>query len=218
MPASAGAYVRNAAEDLIGIVALESQRARAVIVGEDLGTVDEKARERLRAAGILSYRLLWFEKRDPATYPRQALAAVATHDLPTIAGLWTGSDLEAQRALNLNPNEESTREIVERLAKLTGSDRRTRVPEVVRRTYVALSRAPCAIVAATLEDAAVSEKRPNMPATVTEWPNWSLPLPQPLETLCRSEVTAGIAEALAQRDVQRGRDTAADRSRRIPRR
>jgi 4-alpha-glucanotransferase len=212
MPASAGAYVRNAAEDLIGIIALESQRARAVIVGEDLGTVDENAREKLRDAGILSYRLLWFEKRDPATYPRQALAAVTTHDLPTIAGLWTGSDLEAQRALKLNPNEESTQEIVERLARQTSSGRRTPVAEVVRRTYVALSRAPCAIVAATLEDAAVSEKRPNMPATVTEWPNWSLPLPQPLETLCRSQVTVGIAKALAPRAVQRVRDTAADRS------
>jgi 4-alpha-glucanotransferase len=213
MPASAGAYVRNAAKDLIGIVALESQRAQAVIVGEDLGTIDEKAREHLTAAGILSYRLLWFEKNDPATYPRHALAAVTTHDLPTVAGLWTGSDLEAQRALNLNPNEEGTREIAERLAKLTRSNRRTPLPEVVRRTYVALSRAPSAIIAATLEDAAVTDKRPNMPATTTEWPNWSQPLPEPLEALCRRELPAAIAKALASRRIQRVRATAAERGR-----
>jgi 4-alpha-glucanotransferase len=212
MPASAGAYVRNAARDLIGIVALESQRARAVIVGEDLGTIDENAREQLMTAGILSYRLLWFEKNDPATYPRHALAAVTTHDLPTVAGLWSGSDLEAQRALNLNPNEEGTREIAERLAKLTRSNRRTPLPEVVRRTYVALSRAPSAIIAATLEDAAVTDKRPNMPSTTTEWPNWSQPLPEPLEALCRSELTAAIAKALAARRIQRVRETAAERS------
>ena len=214
MPASAGAYVRNAARDLIGIVALESQRARAVIVGEDLGTIDETAREQLTAAGILSYRLLWFEKNDPAMYPRHALAAVTTHDLPTVAGLWTGSDLEAQRALNLNPNEEGTREIAERLAKLTRSNRRTPLPEVVRRTYVALSRAPSAIIAATLEDAAVTEKRPNMPATTTEWPNWSQPLPEPIEALCKSELPAAIAKALASRRIERVRATAAERSRR----
>jgi 4-alpha-glucanotransferase len=213
MPASSGAFVRNAARDLIGIVALESQRARAVIVGEDLGTIDEDAREQLTAAGILSYRLLWFEKRDPATYPRQALAAVTTHDLPTIAGLWTGSDLEAQRALNLKPNEEATREITQRLAKLTRSNRRTPLPEVVRRTYVALGRAPSAIVAAMLDDAAVAERRPNMPSTTTEWPNWSQPLPEPLEALCRKDLTAALAKALAPRPIQRVREMAADRGR-----
>ncbi len=211
MPASEGAYVRNAARDLLGIVALESQRARAVIVGEDLGTVDEKAREQLKAAGVLSYRLLWFEKDDPADYPAQALAAVTTHDLPTVAGLWSGADLEAQRALHLNPNEEGTAEIAARLGRLTRSGRNTPLSELVRRTYVVLSRAPSAMVAATLEDAAVSEKRPNMPGTVSEWPNWSLPLPQPLEKICASEVTSSIAKALASGRAPRERDTAADR-------
>ena len=211
MPAAGGAYVRNAARDLLGIVALESQRSRAVIVGEDLGTVDEKARAQLMTAGVLSYRLLWFEKHDPAEYPVQALAAVTTHDLPTVAGLWSGTDLEAQRALHLNPNEEGTAEIAGRLARLTRSRRDTPLDEVVRRTYVVLSRAPSAIVAATLEDAAVSEKRPNMPGTVSDWPNWSMPLPQPLEKICASDVTTSIAKALGSRHPSRERDTAADR-------
>ena len=91
MEAADGAYVRGFPDELLAIVAIESQRARAVIVGEDLGTVDEAARARLMSCGILSYRLLWFEKERPAKFPGPALAAVTTHDLPTIAGLWNGS-------------------------------------------------------------------------------------------------------------------------------
>src|SRR5207244_5081737 len=66
--------------------ALESERARAIIVGEDLGTVEAGVRERLAEQAILSYRVVWFEPEPPARYPELALAAVTTHDLPTIAG------------------------------------------------------------------------------------------------------------------------------------
>lgn len=192
-----GAYVRNDADALLAIVALESHRARAVIVGEDLGTIDARARERLTAMGLLSYRLLWFEKDDPQTWPLQALAAVTTHDLPTVAGLWTGSDLDAQRQLHLHPNEAGLQEIRDRLASTTRSTGRTRTDDVIRRTYARLARAPSAMVAATLEDAAAVETRPNMPGTVHEWPNWSRPLPATLETLMRRRSTMSIARTLA---------------------
>ncbi len=195
-----GVYVRNYADDLLAIIALESQRAKAIIVGEDLGTVDPRAREQLMAANILSYRLLWFEKDDPATYPERALAAVTTHDLPTVAGLWDGSDLEAQRRLGLHPNEAGMREMRERLARSTRSARTTPVQEVVRRTYALLARTPSAVVAATLEDAAASAARPNMPGTVTEWPNWSQPLPVPIERLSTSPLGAAIARVLRARE------------------
>jgi 4-alpha-glucanotransferase len=200
-----GAYVRNAADDLLAIIALESQRAQAIVVGEDLGTVDPGFRRQLLAANVLSYRLLWFEKDDPARYPEHAMAAVTTHDLPTIAGLWSGSDLEAQRRLDLNPNEAGMREICERLGKTTGSGRRTPVQEVIRRTYALLARAPSVVVAATLEDAAGVEARPNMPGTVTEWPNWSQPLPRPLDVLARSAGARAIAKALSSRAGRRSR-------------
>ena len=197
-----GAYVRNAAADLLAIVALESVRAQAIIVGEDLGTVDLNTRKQLVAHGMLSYRLLWFEKEDPAGYPEQALAAVTTHDLPTIAGLWTGSDLAAQRRLRLNPNEAGLREIRDRLAAATLSTNRTPVREVIRRTYVLLGRAPSVVVTATLEDAAAVEARPNMPCTSSEWPNWSQPLPLDLEKLARSGDATAIARALARKRPQ----------------
>jgi 4-alpha-glucanotransferase len=194
---SAGTFVRYGLNELLAILALESERAKALIVGEDLGTVDEKARKELADAGVLSYRLLWFEDDSPAHFPKQALSAVTTHDLPTIAGLWTGSDLDAQRKLGLNPNEEGLNRIRGRLAAMTGLSNRAPVDEVIERTYRLLAQSPSVIVSATLDDALVVEERPNMPATTNEsWPNWSLPLPKSQENLERSRLALRIARAL----------------------
>jgi 4-alpha-glucanotransferase len=193
MEAGDGAYVRSAANDLLAIVALESQRARAVIVGEDLGTVEEDAREQLLTRHILSYRLVWFEKSSPGRFPKQALAAVTTHDLPTIAGLWSGSDLDAQKRLGLAPNEKGTRDIVARLRELTRATSRTSVETIIARMYEALGAAPSRILTATLDDAMAVEERPNMPATTDEWPNWSIALPRPIEALEREELPRRIA-------------------------
>lgn len=188
-----GAYVHGRPDDLLAIVALESERAQAIVVGEDLGTVESRARRQLMDMAVLSYRLLWFEKGDPAGYPERALAAVTTHDLPTIAGLWTGSDLDVQRRLDLSPNEAGTNAMRGRLARTIRATGRMSLPEVIRRTHVALSRAPSVVVSATLEDAAGVEERPNMPGTVTEWSNWQRPLPKDLDALCRSPQAREIA-------------------------
>jgi 4-alpha-glucanotransferase len=199
MEARDGAYVRSAAADLLAIVALESQRARAVIVGEDLGTVEEEAREQLTERHVLSYRLVWFEQTSPARFPRQALAAVTTHDLPTIAGLWNGSDIEAQKTLGLSPNERGTRDIVARVRQMTGATARTSMEAIVARVHEALSAAPSRILTATLDDAMAVEERPNMPATTDEWPNWSIALPRPIEALEREGLPRRIARALSRR-------------------
>jgi 4-alpha-glucanotransferase len=175
-----------------------SGRARS-IVGEDLGTVEEQVRQTLAAQRVLSYRLLWFEKAPPARYPEQALAAVTTLDLPTIAGLWTGSDLVAQRELGLSPNEQGTREIAGRVSRMTKATPRTPAPALVVRVYESLARAPSRILTATLDDAMVVEERPNIPATTDEWPNWSLALPAPIETLDTNPVAAKIAKALGRK-------------------
>jgi 4-alpha-glucanotransferase len=194
-----GAYVRLPASDLLAIVALESQRARAVIVGEDLGTVEEETRTALAARNILSYRLVWFEKSSPSSFPAQALSAITTHDLPTVAGLWTGSDVEAQRALKLAPNEDGTREIHERVAKMTRASSKTPVATVIVGLHRALATAPSRLLTATLDDAMAVAERPNMPATTHQWPNWSIPLPKPIETLEKNPLAASIARALSRR-------------------
>ena len=192
-----GAYVSGHADELLAIVALESHRAKAVIVGEDLGTVEESTRKDLMRRRVLSYRLVWFEQDPPDKFPEQALAAITTHDLPTVAGLWSGSDLEAQKRLHLSPNEKGTKAIKERVTALTGASDRTALATVIARLHEALARAPSRLVTATLDDALAVEERPNMPATSTEWPNWSLALPRPIEDVMRAPLAARIARALA---------------------
>jgi 4-alpha-glucanotransferase len=191
-----GAYVRYPAADLLGIVALESQRARALVVGEDLGTVEPDTREQLARCGILSYRVVWFEAERPARFPQQALAALTTHDLPTVAGLWTGADLRAQKDAGLAPNEESVQEMRERLRRLTAAGAETAVDGVIERAHRLLAEAPSAVLTATLEDACAVTERPNVPGTVSEWPNWSLALPVPLEELEARRLPGAIAGAL----------------------
>ena len=116
--AAEGAYVANPFDDLLGIVALESQRNRCLVVGEDLGTVPDGLRPRLADAGVLSYHPLIFERRGeggfkaPETYPPQALAAFSTHDLPILSGFWQGRDLDLRYALKLLASEEARRRLV----------------------------------------------------------------------------------------------------------
>src|SRR3954454_20695371 len=102
----------------MAIVALESHRAQALVVGEDLGTVEPGVREALADHNILSYRLLWFEEDEACAWPVAALASVTTHDLPTVAGLWTGSDVEDQQQyVDTDPAElaRGRQEMLERL-------------------------------------------------------------------------------------------------------
>lgn len=192
-----GAYVRYPAEHLLAIVALESHRANAVVVGEDLGTVEGGVREALAARNVLSYRVTWFESDPPPRYPRRALAAVTTHDLPTIAGLWTGADLAEQHALGLSPNASAFRELVRRLADLTGLAEGAPPAAVIEATHGLLARAPSLLVTATLEDALAVAERPNMPGTSLERPNWCLALPEPLERLEAHPLALAIVRALA---------------------
>lgn len=111
-----GAYVRYDFEELLGILALESCRNGCTVVGEDLGTVPEGFRERLHAAGVLSSRLVYFERdfhtgtfRAPSTYPRLAAASIGTHDLPPLAGWWIGDDIALRTHIGLYPSPESAR-------------------------------------------------------------------------------------------------------------
>lgn len=196
MEPSQGGYIRYPSRDLLAILALESLRSGAFIVGEDLGTVEPGVPEQLSEHGILSYKVLWFEPSSPSEFPKLALAAVTTHDLPTIAGLWGGSDLEAQRKLGLHPNEAGVLEIRERLRKLTRAPRKAGMDDIIARTYRLLGKAPSMAIAASLEDGLAVDTRPNMPGTVDQWPNWSIPLPRSLEDLQRAPLVHKIAEAL----------------------
>jgi 4-alpha-glucanotransferase len=179
---SEGAYVRYPADDLLGILALESVRAGAFVVGEDLGTVEPSVREEMDRRDMLSYRLVWFGSGGPDRFPPKALAAVTTHDLPTIPGVWSGRDGPGIRP---------------RLREWAGAEAGTPVGEVVERTYRRLAQAPSMVVVATLEDALGVEERPNVPGTGdADRPNWSLPLPLPLEEIEADQRMTAVSEAL----------------------
>jgi 4-alpha-glucanotransferase len=198
-----GTYVRYNADELLAITALESHRAKAFVVGEDLGTIEESTRTQLADSRVLSYRLLWFEEDPPSKYPAQALAAITTHDLPTIAGLWSGSDLEAQKDLGLCPNEKGTMERLERLRKETGLEADADISKVVLILHEELASAPCHVITACLDDALMVQERPNMPATTEEKrPNWSIALPKSLEEIMSDPLVEEIGEKLAHRATQ----------------
>jgi 4-alpha-glucanotransferase len=196
---SDGVYVRYQALDLLDIVALESHRAHAYVIGEDLGTVQKDVRRELSFRQILSYRVMWFEKGPTADYPEHAVATVTTHDLPTIAGLWSGSDLRLQEQAGLSPNVEGTHALRADLRKRTGVREDAPADEVVLATHAALAQAPSVLLTATLEDALSVQARPNMPGTTIEYPCWCIPLPQTLEQIEQDPRPRQIGAALGSR-------------------
>ena len=194
--AADGAYVRYRHHELLDILALESWRAGAFVVGEDLGTSEPLVRQELARRSVMSYRVFWFEKGSPATYSKQSMAAVTTHDLPTVAGLWSGSDLADQERLGVKPNRAGTSAMRRRLARLVGAPAGAATAQVIAGLYARLARAPSLLRVATLEDACAEPRRPNMPGTTDAWPNWSIPLPRRLEQLRKDALANRIAESM----------------------
>ena len=192
-----GAYVRYRADELLAILAIESQRAKAIVVGEDLGTVEEGVREELRKHQVLSYRVLWFEPKPDRKSSRQALTTVTTHDLPTIAGLWSGSDVAAQIKLGLRPNRERTERIINSLQARMRTPPDAPLRKVILEIHRLLAQSGSMLLAATLEDALGLEERPNLPGTSNPKSNWSLALPKPLESIQRTSLLLKIARILA---------------------
>ena len=182
--AGGGAYVRQPTDELLEIVALESHRAGAIVIGEDLGTVPPGLRGELRRRRMLSTRLALFERQPPDRYPRLALAGVTTHDLPTVAGTVAGADLDDQAASGVRPDPDGLATLRSRLLAAAGAGEEAGVDDVVLGLHAALAASPSALVVATLEDALRVERRPNMPGTLSaQRPNWSIPLPVPVEDL-----------------------------------
>ncbi|HEX6255368.1 MAG TPA: 4-alpha-glucanotransferase [Euzebyales bacterium] len=191
-----GTYVRYPAEELFAVLTLEARRAGAVVIGEDLGTVDDRIRRLMRERGVAGSAVLWFEvdectphgRRRPRDYPRAALASVTTHDLPTATGWWDGSSLEIRDELDLlgrplsEERAERAREHASMLALLEEAG--IAVDDAgVRERVVAMHRllaeTPTALVAVALWDGVGDPRQPNLPGTVDAYPNWRLPLAEP---------------------------------------
>ena len=154
-------------------------------LGEDLGLVEPAVRRRLRQRGALSYSLLWFEGPTPDQWPKNSVAAVGTHDLPTLAGTW-----------NLSEPDHRQHRLRQRLDDVTHAPDGTPPIDVAATTYAALAASRSRIVLASMEDALSVEERPNVPGTTTEFPNWRLALPQPLEAIEIGEDPLRISRVL----------------------
>ncbi|HZI33571.1 MAG TPA: 4-alpha-glucanotransferase, partial [Candidatus Binatia bacterium] len=161
-----------------------------------LGTVERGVRPRLRQSGILSYCLLWFENRLPKSYPPQALAAVTTHDLFTVAGLWSGKDFKDQQRIGLRPNAEGTEAIRNQLRLRAKLRKTASMREAILGAHRLLSQTPCRLITITLDDALAVEERPNMPGTTTQWPNWCIALPKSLEEIQRDKFVKQVFKSV----------------------
>lgn len=181
--ASQGAYVRYPASALLHILAAESRRSRSFVIGEDLGLVEPSVRKHLHEIGSLSYRLVWFESSEPGRWPHDAVAAVGTHDLPTIAGIWTGSEPE-HRLHHLR------QKLVELTHLADGAD----PVDVAVAAYRHLAHGRPRIVLVSLEDALGVHERPNVPGTINEFPNWRRALPVNIEEIAQASGVVRIAE------------------------
>jgi 4-alpha-glucanotransferase len=192
-----GTYVSYDADALLGVVTLEAHRARAVVIGEDLGTVTRQVRRELSSRGVLGTSVLWFEResptdgrrgrlRPPAQWREAATASVTTHDLPTALGWLRGKHVDVRADLGLLDDPAAERESwladrAEMVAALVAEGlldpaARENEEEVVRALHRALAQTPCRVVLAAPGDAVGDLRQPNLPGTTDEYPNWRLPV------------------------------------------
>lgn len=199
-----GAYLACPLEDLLRLLALESWRHRAIVIGEDLGVVPAGFRERIRRAGMLGMEVLFFMVRGehflpPRRWRRRAVAMTTTHDLPTLAGWWRGVDLDVRERIGLlRPDAapaERERRRTERRAlahaiNAAGSPKRLLAESAASAFvdsaigFVGASRSELALV--PIEDIAGLEMQQNVPGTVDVHPNWRQRLPAPAPRLLAS--------------------------------
>ncbi|WP_062204559.1 4-alpha-glucanotransferase [Streptomyces sp. NBRC 109706] len=219
-----GTYVGYDADAMLAVLALAAHRAGAVLVGEDLGTVEPGVRERLAERGVAGTSVLWFERHwdregrpplDPADWRANCLATVTTHDLPATAGRFDGSDVRLRRRLGLLT--EPDRAVAEADAEVrdwTATFRRMGLlgdgpaeeeaaeEEWIAAAYRFLALTPARLVGVWLPDGLGDRRPQNVPGTWRQYPNWRLPVadaggrPIPLEELTASERLARLVASV----------------------
>jgi (1->4)-alpha-D-glucan 1-alpha-D-glucosylmutase len=217
-PASEGTYVRYPFEDLLGLLALESRRNRCVVIGEDLGTVPDEVRTALAANDVLSYRVLLFERdadqqfKPAAEYPERSLVTASTHDLPTLAGWWEATDIEARFRSGLTLADEARQEqhaerALDRGRLLQAIDEpgTTHGPRTVPASLAPslalslqqfLARTPAALMVVQPEDVFGERDQANLPGTTEAHPNWQRKVRVPLEQWHDDARFVALADAL----------------------
>lgn len=223
LSSAAGGYVHYRLDELMAIVALESHRQRCLVIGENLGTVPPEVSAAMSDHGMYAYKVLLFEReadgrfRRPADYPRQALAAVSTHDLPPLASFWEGSDIELRERLGLYPDPglaeaervgraEARAALLAALADAglapAGLGPEPALPAPLAAALVGavqsyLARTPSAVLLLQPEDWLIMDTPVNVPGTHTAYLNWARKLPVNWPEFMSAADVKALGEALA---------------------
>ncbi|WP_230530911.1 malto-oligosyltrehalose synthase [Microvirga roseola] len=218
-PASQGAYIDYPFEAMLAVLRVESHRNRCLVIGEDLGTGPEGFSDAIMEAGILSYRVLPFEREEaafkkPEDYPRSALAVFTTHDLPTFVGWWRGLDVDLRQTFGIFDPETAAREHAARMADRRhfaqalaeenllpspGAPEEPPLEEAMR--YLARTRS--ALAGLQIEDASGELNQPNLPGMDVGHPNWRRRLSNTVESITApGSLMARLAVVMA----EEGRD------------
>ena len=207
-----GAYVHYDAEVTFAILALESQRNRCVIIGEDLGTVPDQARYLLNRYQVFSYKVMYFSKgwngfQLPEEYPEQAITVISTHDVAPLAGYWTGKDLDTMFKLGTLPDaaafqtalderEHDKADLLDKLKETGCLGADVQMPSKADETllaalhkYGALSRSK--LYAVQLENLLGVIDNLNVPGVTEGYPNWAQKMPVSLEDFLQHRLMGG---------------------------
>ena len=221
MEANEGIYISFPFDDILRIIALESRRNNCVVIGEDLGNVPEGFSETIQQAGLLSFKVMFFERwesglfKRPENFPEQSIVTIATHDTATLAGWWQGNDLVWRQQLNLYPNEEAghadrnarsaeRQNLIAALDDLQVMDMSKAPQESPALMNTELSTAvqhylaasPSHIQLIPLEDALELTEQVNIPGTIDEHPNWLQKLPVILEDMWQVNSVKAIIKTM----------------------
>ena len=219
MTAAEGTYARYPFAHMITALARASQDGRTIIIGEDLGNVPEGFREVMEAVGILSYRILLFERDEagfipPERYPEKALVCLSTHDLPTFQGWWRGDDVALRGSHGLigddavadqtRARERERQDLLDDLVRqdlLPVQEAEASAPDAAPDALVVaahrlMARTPAMLFAARLEDLAGEHAPVNLPSTTDSYPNWRRKLGVSLEDLPQTPLFQGITAGI----------------------
>ena len=212
-PAHRGTYVHYDSEVMLAVLTLEAHRAGAIVVGEDLGTVEDVVTETMHERGILSSAVLWFERDwdapgqphvPPQDWEPETMASISTHDLPTVEGWLQDERIRVQADLGLLdvPAEEAYAQAKSDREALFDLVRSEGIPaeDPVVALHAVIARAASRLVLSSPADAVGQLQQPNLPGTVDEYPNWRIPLPVDLDAFFADErVRAAVAPLRAAR-------------------
>ena len=200
-----GAYVRYPLEAALRVIAEESNRARCIVIGEDLGTVPDGFRETVARWGLWSYRVMLFERehdgrfRQPETYPAEAVATFNTHDLPTFRGWITSADLRTKQAIGVDAGEsENARAHArETLHWILAERAPSYAPDDFAAVAAVLAQTPSRLVTVGLDDILDVVDQVNIPGTIDQHPNWRRKLLMDIEDLGTHPGLQRVAQAFA---------------------